>query len=131
MKSTVVIWSAFLIANPLFGADWPQFRGPSADGVGNDPKVPLEWAPDKNVIWKTELPGPGSSSPIVSQGKIFLTSYSGYGVSDKEPGDPANLKRHAICVDRSSGKILWEHAVATPSPDQAYEGRYITQHGYA
>jgi outer membrane protein assembly factor BamB len=127
----LVCLPAFLLTLTLSAADWPQFRGPTADGIGNDPKVPLDWATNKNVLWKAELPGPGSSSPIVSQGKIFLTCYSGYGVSDAQPGDPNNLKRHAVCLNRADGKILWSHVAPTPSPDQAYEGRYITQHGYA
>jgi len=51
--------------------NWPQWRGPLADGVGyGDP--PIEWGPDKNIKWKTALPGRGSASPIVWQDRVFV-----------------------------------------------------------
>ncbi len=75
----------------LQGADWPQFRGPTADGVTTDTNLPLTWSEKENLVWRTELPGPGSSSPIISGDKVFLTCYSGYGLDVKEPGDMKNL----------------------------------------
>jgi outer membrane protein assembly factor BamB len=112
-------------------ADWPQWRGPTANGVAGKADIPLKWGPQENVRWKTELPGPGSSTPVISGGKIFLTCYSGYGVDAAQPGDPAKLKRHALCFNQADGKPLWSHAMDAPLPEQAFEGRYITTHGYA
>lgn len=114
-----------------WSADWPRFRGSGGDGIVTGSDAPLKWGPQENVIWKTELPGPGSSSPIVSGGKVFLTSYSGYGLDAAQPGDPAKLKRHALCLNRADGKLLWSHAADAPLPEQPYGGPYITQHGYA
>lgn len=111
--------------------DWPQFRGPTADGVTADTSLPLTWGEKENLIWRTELPGPGSSSPIVSGDRVFLTSYSGYGIDIKDPGKLENLKRHALCLDKRTGKILWQHEITTDLPNTAYTGTYITQHGYA
>ena len=44
--------------------NWPRFRGPGGMGISDAGAVPLEWDADKNIAWKTELPGPGASSPI-------------------------------------------------------------------
>ena len=111
--------------------DWPQFRGPTADGVSTDTHLPLTWSEKENLVWRTKLPGPGSSSPVISSGKVFLTCYSGYGIDVKNPGDMKNLKRHALCLDGQSGKILWNHEITTDLPNQPFTGTYITTHGYA
>lgn len=52
-------------------------------------------------------PGSGSSCPIVCGDRGFLTSYSGYGIDVKDPGDMAKLKRHALCLDKKTGKEVW------------------------
>lgn len=119
------------LASTLHAADWPQFRGPTGDGVTTETNLPLNWSEKENLVWRTELPGPGSSSPIVSGERVFLTSYSGYGVDIKAPGDMSNLTRHALCLDKRSGKILWDYPVKTDLPETAYNGSYITMHGYA
>ena len=77
MRTLLALLTVSLSAS---AADWPQFRGPTADGVTTDPKLPLTWSESENLVWRTALPGPGSSSPIVSGDKVFLTSYSGYGI---------------------------------------------------
>lgn len=60
--------------------DWPQFRGPGALGISAETGLPQEWSATKNIIWKTPLPGPGSSSPIVWGDHVYVTCYSGYGL---------------------------------------------------
>jgi outer membrane protein assembly factor BamB len=88
-----------LVALPTPAEDWPGWRGPRADGTVTDTGFPLNWSATENVKWKTELPGTGHSSPVVSQGKVFV---AGCVESEK--------KRVLYCVDRASGKILWERA---------------------
>ncbi|MEQ1860547.1 MAG: PQQ-binding-like beta-propeller repeat protein [Chthoniobacteraceae bacterium] len=121
----------FCLSLVSFAADWPRFRGPRGDGVTTETSLPLTWSEKENLVWRTELPGPGSSSPIVVGERVFLTSYSGYGVDASAPGEMSNLKRHAICLSRRDGKILWQHEVKTDLPDKPYQGQYITMHGYA
>lgn len=53
---------------------WPAFRGPSGQGLAPDAVVPVEWAEGKNVAWKTAVPGRGWSSPVVADGRVWLTS---------------------------------------------------------
>lgn len=128
MKPIVLVLALILSSH---AADWPQFRGPTGDGVTTDSNLPLTWSEKENLVWRTELPGPGSSSPIIAGDKVFLTSYSGYGLDVKKPGDIKNLKRHALCLDKATGKILWNHEITTDLPNAAYAGTYITTHGYA
>ena len=119
------------LSPPCLAADWPQFRGPTADGVTTDTKLPLTWSEKQNLVWRTELPGPGSSSPIVSGDRVYLTCYSGYGLDSKDPGDMSKLTRHAICLSKRDGKILWQHEIKTDLPNKPFTGQYITMHGYA
>jgi hypothetical protein len=68
---------AFCASLPAAAVEnWPQWRGPGGQGVSADTDVPTEWAPDKNVLWKAELPGTGMSSPIVWGDRIYLTASS-------------------------------------------------------
>ena len=111
-------------------ADWAQFRGPSASGLSADSKLPKTWSDTSNLSWKVELPGPGSSSPIVFGERVFVTCYSGYGVPKSNGGDLKSLQRHLVCVDRTNGQIRWTKTVAGKLPEDGYQG-YITEHGYA
>jgi outer membrane protein assembly factor BamB len=69
----VLYWSA--TAAPA--ADWPQWRGPANDGHSPDSGLVTEWGPDKNLVWKLPLPGPGSGTPCVWGDRVFLTSMTG------------------------------------------------------
>jgi outer membrane protein assembly factor BamB len=111
--------------------DWSRFRGPNGDGVspGSTP-VPTEWSDTKNLQWKTALPGPGQSCPIVVGDKVFVTCWSGYGESQQNPGNIEDLRRHLICVDRNTGKVLWDKSVEPVLPEEPYRGMFA-QHGYA
>ncbi len=111
------------------GADWPQFRGPNGTGATTG-APPIKWNANEGLKWKTQLPGHGSSSPIVTGDRVFITCYSGYGMSAAEPGSAGKLMRHLICVSRDTGKILWSANVAAAGPEDPYRG-YITEHGYA
>ena len=106
--------------------DWSQFRGP-AQGVSAEKSLPASWSATEHVVWKTALPGPGTSSPILVGDKIFLTAYSGFNVPG-EPGDMNALKRHLVCLDRKSGKLLWKKDVEAKLPEQP---KIRDEHGYA
>ena len=64
------------ISSYCLAADWPMFRGPNASGVSEAKNLPVEFGPDKNVIWKTALPA-GHSSPVLSGNRIYLTAVDG------------------------------------------------------
>ena len=96
-----------LFALPAIASEeWTQFRGPNGTGVSNTTGLPQEFGPTKNVVWKTELP-PGHSSPVLTHDRIFVTAHT----KDKE-----NYKLLIICLDRQTGKILWQSEVPRTIP---------------
>lgn len=96
-------------------AHWPQFRGPGGSGLAPEGmRLPVDFGPGKNALWKTALP-PGHSSPCIWGDRIFLTGF------DKAAG-----KLETLGIDRASGRILWRrtaparrlervHAISTPA----------------
>lgn len=124
-----VIAIAFSLST-AHAADWTGFRGPHGTGAVEAKNLPTNWSAESNLAWKTSLPGAGSSSPIVLGDKIYLTSYSGYGVDADSPGEMSELKRHVLCLDRASGKVLWDKAFKSAGRESSYRGR-LTDHGYA
>lgn len=107
--------------------DWSRFRGPLAMGVSDAKNLPEKWSQSSGIAWKTSLPGAGASSPIVYGNKIFLTSYTGYFVPGEDGGSLDDLQRHLLCLDLSSGKVLWDKAIAAKLPEE----ERIRDHGYA
>ncbi len=121
----IFFWSSVVYA------DWTRFRGPNGSGVSTDQDpLPVSWSATRNLHWKSRLPGPGSSSPIVVGDKVFVTSWSGYGTDRRNPGELKQLRRHLICINRHTGKLLWSREVEAVLPEIKYSGM-ITQHGYA
>jgi len=118
------------LAGPPLSGDWPSFRGPNGAAVSQETGLPTTWSDQENVAWKVELPGPGSSSPIVSGDLVFITCYSGFGVDRSSPGDAKNLVRHLVCVRLGNGSIGWKKDVPATAPEDRYDG-FITEHGYA
>ncbi|MBI1904061.1 MAG: PQQ-like beta-propeller repeat protein [Planctomycetia bacterium] len=119
------------LAAGALAADWTQFRGPGGRATSDETALPESWSETKNLVWKTELPGLGSSSPITAGKFIFLTCYSGYAETADSPGDMSALKRHVVCLDRAGGKIVWTKDVAPSLPESRYEGGNNTWHGYS
>src|SRR4051794_40342181 len=105
---------AFLVPSLLRAEDWPQFRGPTGQGHATAVKLPLKWSQTENVAWKQPIPGNGWSSPIVLEGRVYLTT----AVLD-EKAAPKDLSLRALCLDASSGKILWDNEIFARSSKSA------------
>lgn len=88
----------------LLVADWPQFRGPNANGHADNSAPPIEWSDSKNVAWKTEVPGLGWSSPVVVGDRIFLTT----AVTQGE-----GLALQALAYSKRNGQLIWQQEVFT------------------
>jgi outer membrane protein assembly factor BamB len=114
-------------ASSSVAAGWPGFRGPTGMGTSETKGLPLTWSDAENLAWKTALPGPGASSPIVLGERIYLTCYSGYFVPGQEGGRQEDLKRHLLAIDRSTGRITWDQTVAAKLPEE----ERIRDHGFA
>ncbi len=89
-----------LISAAAMAADWPQFRGPNASGVSEDTNLPVEFGPEKNIVWKTAVP-PGHSSVSVAGDKIFLAAVE-------------NEKLFTLALERATGRILWRREAPRP-----------------
>jgi outer membrane protein assembly factor BamB len=117
------------LATTLFAADsnWPQFRGVGASGVGaGSPPVQWDGESGKNILWKADIPGLGHSSPIIWGDRIFVTSaVPDAGESALKVGlygdikpveNEGTQKFNLYCLDRKTGKILWERTAASGQP---------------
>ncbi len=112
--------------------DWLRFRGNDGSGVSSESAATAtEFSLTKNIAWKTDLPGAGASAPIIVGDKIFLTCYSGYGMSRTNPGDMANLKRHVVCYNKRTGVKIWQKDIASVLPEDPFSGMGVPEHGYA
>ncbi len=102
--------STALSAAAVFAAesgDWSSFRGPNAGGVAESSGLPVEFGPDKNVVWKVDLPA-GKSSPVLTDDRIFLTG---------QEGD--NLL--TLALDRATGRILWRREITRDRAEQLHK----------
>lgn len=82
--------------------DWPWWRGTNRNGVAAaDQRVPVRWDADKNVVWKTSLPGRGHSSPTVVGNRIFLAT-----------ADERQQIQSVLACDRATGKALWQTEIS-------------------
>ena len=127
----IVVW--LVLSGAVSNADdWPRFRGPDGSGVAHDSdSLPNAWSPTANLAWKTPLPGPGASSPIIVGGKVFVTCYSGYGLTQEKQGDIENLLRHLVCLDLKTGETIWRKNVKASLPEDSFYGTGVSSHGYA
>ncbi|MAE63250.1 MAG: serine/threonine protein kinase [Phycisphaeraceae bacterium] len=91
----------FSIAATCLAEDWPAFRGPRGDGHSKENRVPVTWDRETNVKWKVPLALPANGSPIVSNGRVFLTM----------PEDREGRGRSLHCFDRRNGRQLWVRSV--------------------
>jgi outer membrane protein assembly factor BamB len=90
---------ALLLVSSTWAADWPQFRGPNGTGIASS-AAPVEFGPQKNLLWRTALP-PGASSPVLTEDRIFVTAYKGD-------------KLLTIAFNRKDGEILWQREAPRP-----------------
>jgi outer membrane protein assembly factor BamB len=94
--------------------DWPQFRGPTGQGIVPPGRYPIEWSPSKSVTWRKPIPGKGWSSPIVSGGFIYLTTAVAL---DKNHRHDQSLR--ALCLDAKTGETVWNTEVFQQDGSQA------------
>ncbi|HKB65964.1 MAG TPA: PQQ-binding-like beta-propeller repeat protein [Pyrinomonadaceae bacterium] len=159
LSSLVFVNSAWASGN----ASWPQWRGPSGQGTSDEKNLPTEWSATKNIKWKTPIAGRGHSSPIVWGNKIFLTTAiegplvpgakavkhmypEGEFLHPDSVGADHKHQFKVICLNRETGKILWEQtafegtpyddrhrkssfAAATPATDGKYVYAYFGTEG--
>ncbi|MCS5702324.1 MAG: PQQ-binding-like beta-propeller repeat protein [Acidobacteria bacterium] len=127
MQNLLVAALVTLLSTPVLAQEWPQFRGPGALGVANDPRLPDTWSATENVVWTTAVPGTGWSSPVIWNDAIFMTSV--VRTAEGEPprpglylggerGTPRDLHRWMLyAVDWNTGDIRWERELHASVPE--------------
>ncbi len=98
-----VLLALFSASAVALGDDWPEFRGPTGQGLVEGGPWPVEWGANKNVVWKQPIPGRGWSSPVVAKGRLYLTT------AVPMQGNDQSLR--ALCLDAKNGDILWNTEV--------------------
>jgi outer membrane protein assembly factor BamB len=99
MPFTFILSALISFSAPSDQANWPGFLGAGAAPVPAE-SIPLEWSTDRNVAWQAELPGEGQSSPVVWNGRVYLTCVEG----------PMKDTIHLLAFDLQSGKKVWSHS---------------------
>lgn len=108
-----------LIPLALPADNWPQWRGPSANGISTETDLPVRWSATENIAWKAPLKGMGTSTPIVWDDRIFVTSQLGDGPdaggrdfenaqTAKNTGTGGGVQFLVRAFARSDGRVLWE-----------------------
>jgi outer membrane protein assembly factor BamB len=113
-----VITAIYTLATFLFiatssGDEWTQFRGATGDGISTAAHVPINWTATEHVVWKQKIPGLGWSSPVLSHGKLYLTT------AEEVSAGVTSLR--ALCVDSGNGHIVWNVEVFQPEPSAVKE----------
>src|SRR5205814_3184239 len=113
-----------LITLSAFGENWGQWRGPNFNGSTTDHNLPAKFSKTENVAWAVDLPGPSASTAVVWKDRIFTSS-----------ANKAEQNLQALCLDRRSGKVLWERTVGAgyrrddksnySSPSPATDGKRV------
>lgn len=93
--------------------DWPEFRGPTGQGISPAKNVPVRWSGTENVAWKTALPAAGWSSPVLVKQRLYLTG------ARPAAGGSKGLELAVLCLDARSGAILWSTNVLNPEDGAA------------
>lgn len=136
MKTLATIFLAVIFMSSSnapsdYEKNWPQWRGPHANGVSQHANPPLEWSETQNVRWKIEIPGKGLSSPIVWGDRIFITSAipaeksetpaaleTGGGRRRGTIAPEGRLKFVLLALGRQDGKVLWERTAVEAVPHE-------------
>jgi outer membrane protein assembly factor BamB len=120
----MIVIVGLLVGGPVSAGDWSHWRGPFLNGSSDEKNLPASWSKTENIAWVASLPGHSSATPIIANGKVFVSS------TDRD--SDALL---ALCLDARNGKELWRKKLgassrkvprnnaATPSP--VTDGKHV------
>ena len=104
------IFFAGLVTVSACAGNWPAWRGPEGTGVSTEKNLPVRWSATEGVRWRTPLPNPGNSTPIVWSDRVFVTQ-----------AIESEGRRTLMCLDRREGKLLWQSGVSYPEKELTHE----------
>ena len=95
-RRTIHILTFIMFSIPVAHAEnWPQWRGPSLNGVSTEKNLPAKWTAEENIDWKLAMPAWSGSTPIIWRDRIFLNVAEANDI-------------YLWCVDRTKGAMLWK-----------------------
>jgi len=89
-------------APPSGARNWANWRGPSFNGSSAETGLPVKFSPTEGVKWSAPLPGPSAATPIIWENRVYVSST-----------EPKAMQLVAMCLERKSGKVLWQHQVGS------------------
>jgi outer membrane protein assembly factor BamB len=116
LKPNIIIWVVFLIilVSTVFSQDqqnWPHWRGPNHNGISKATNLPTTWSTTNSIVWKTELPWWGASTPIIWDDKIFVITPSAPDSDDdgdRKAHNPGGSELILLTISKENGNILWQ-----------------------
>jgi outer membrane protein assembly factor BamB len=97
------------LGGSVVAENWAHWRGPTGNGSANA-QPPTSWSETENIRWKTPIPGRGSGSPVIWNQQVFVVS------AVRGNGNSHAFK--VFCIDRATGKIVWEQTAIEATPHQ-------------
>ncbi len=97
-----ILLVTIILTTPASAENWAQWRGPSLNGSTSETDLPTTWSKTENVLWTVKMPGPGQSTPIIWEDRVFVTAI-----------ENESEKMWAICLNREDGRELWKHEIGT------------------
>jgi outer membrane protein assembly factor BamB len=120
VRTLLLLLSLSLLIVGVRAEDWPEFRGPSGQGLSTERGLALEWSESRHIVWKTDVPGSGWSSPVVSGGRVWLTTaIDGRGTSLRVMAFETDTGRLVVNTEaaRADGPLLnAKNSHASPTP---------------
>ena len=127
LRTVAALWLSLTLsalADSDAGKFWPQWRGPLGTGVAPQANPPLNWSETNNIKWRLALPGEGDATPIVWADRVFVLTAVPVAKDAPQPGAPGALgafRFTILCVERASGKVLWQRVSRETSPHEGHQ----------
>ena len=127
IRFNIIMCAALALGFQTHAGNWPAWRGPDANGISSERAAATAWSAERNILWKAPLPEPGNSTPIVWGERVFILTATDTGKEapaaelpkidpkfETKTQPPKTYHQYLVlCLDRNSGKVLWQREVGT------------------